>query len=90
MFEDKNLVCRECGEEFTFTGGEQEFYHEKGFTDPKTCKNCRGKGGARREERPKFTAVCAGCGADAILPFKPSGERPVYCSNCFERIKTAQ
>lgn len=31
MYEDKVLVCKECGEEFVFTAGEQEFYAEKGF-----------------------------------------------------------
>ena len=31
MFEDKTLVCKECGEEFVFTAREQEFYAEKGF-----------------------------------------------------------
>ena len=31
MFEDKVLVCKDCGQEFTFTAGEQEFYAEKGF-----------------------------------------------------------
>ena len=31
MFEDKTLVCKECGNEFVFTAGEQEFYAEHGF-----------------------------------------------------------
>ena len=31
MFEDKTLKCKECGAEFVFTAGEQEFYAEKGF-----------------------------------------------------------
>ena len=29
MFQDKTLICKECGEEFVFTAGEQEFYEEK-------------------------------------------------------------
>lgn len=42
MFEDKNLKCVECGEEFVFSGSEQEFYAEKGFTnEPKRCPHCR-------------------------------------------------
>ena len=32
----------------------------------------------------KFKATCADCGAGCQLPFKPSGERPVYCSDCFK------
>ena len=31
MFEDKTLVCRECGKEFVFTASEQQFYADKGF-----------------------------------------------------------
>ena len=42
MYEDRTLVCNECGQEFVFTAGEQEFYAEKGFAnDPKKCKACR-------------------------------------------------
>ena len=33
MYEDKTLVCKDCGQEFTFTAGEQEFYAEKGFVN---------------------------------------------------------
>ena len=42
--QDKIIVCQDCGEEFTFTVREQEFYEEKGFAnEPKRCKNCRDK-----------------------------------------------
>lgn len=41
-YEDRTLTCVQCGKEFTFTKGEQEFYGQKGFTsDPKRCKECR-------------------------------------------------
>lgn len=47
--EDKTLVCRECGNEFTFSVGEQEFYKEKGFeNEPTRCAPCRK---ARKEQR---------------------------------------
>ena len=43
-FEDKTLVCQDCGKEFTFTAGEQAFYKEKGLeNEPKRCKECRDK-----------------------------------------------
>ncbi len=46
---DKTLVCKDCGKEFVFTAGEQEFYKEKGFTnEPTRCKDCRI---ARKNER---------------------------------------
>ena len=44
MYEDKTLTCKECGNEFVFTAGEQEFYAEKGFqNEPQRCKACRDK-----------------------------------------------
>ena len=42
MFEDKTLVCRECGKEFVFTASEQQFYADKGFqNEPGRCPACR-------------------------------------------------
>ena len=63
MYEDKTLVCKDCGNEFVFTAGEQEFYAERGFTnEPKRCKACCG-GEARvpfqpREGRPIYCSAC--------------------------------
>ncbi|MEE5993126.1 MAG: zinc-ribbon domain containing protein [Oscillospiraceae bacterium] len=91
MYEDKTLTCKECGNEFTFTAGEQAFYAEKGFTnEPQRCKACRdarkrSQGG--RPAREMYTAVCASCGKEARVPFQPSGDRPVYCSECFAKMR---
>ncbi len=85
MFEDKTLVCKDCGAEFVFTAGEQEFYAEKGFVnEPQRCKECRdSRKRNSRASREMFTATCANCGKEAVIPFKPSEGRPVYCSDCF-------
>ena len=57
MYEDKTLVCQDCGQEFIFTVGEQEFYKEKGFdNEPKRCKACRDKRKAQRKQREESTA----------------------------------
>ncbi len=40
-------------------------------------------GGYERREREMFPAVCAQCGKETQVPFQPSGDRPVYCSDCF-------
>lgn len=89
MYQDKTLVCKECGEEFIFSAGEQEFYAERGFqNEPRRCKNCRSK--RKNEDRPPreyFTAVCAACGGEARIPFEPKSDRPVYCSECFAKMK---
>lgn len=42
MMADKTLVCKDCGNDFIFTEGEQQFYAEKGFeNEPVRCKECR-------------------------------------------------
>ena len=46
-----------------------------------------GGGGGGGGQREMFTVVCANCGADATVPFRPSGDRPVYCSDCFNRMR---
>ena len=82
MYEDKTLVCKECGQEFVFTAGEQEFYAEKGFeNEPQRCKSCRNarKTGAKGE-REMFEATCASCGGVARVPFRPREDRPVSVS----------
>ncbi|MHB8621064.1 MAG: zinc-ribbon domain containing protein [Chloroflexota bacterium] len=89
-FADKTLVCRECGADFTFTTGEQEFYAEKGLlNEPQRCPTCRAtrrRERASREPREMHQVVCAECGGPAIVPFLPRNDRPVYCSSCFERV----
>ena len=51
-------------------------------------------GGERYEGRPRersFTrAVCAECGKECELPFKPTGDRPVYCRDCFSARKDSR
>ena len=92
MYQDKTLVCKDCGEEFTFTAGEQEFYAEKGFSnEPIRCKACRN---ARKQDRntnrpvrQMFEAVCAECGTPAQVPFEPTSGRPVYCASCFQKMR---
>ena len=86
MYEDKTLVCRDCGAEFVFTAGEQEFYAEKGFqNEPTRCKDCRAARKSNRASAPRetFETTCAICGAPTTVPFIPKSDRPIYCSECF-------
>ena len=93
VLEDKTLVCRECGQEFTFTTGEQEFYSSRGLVnEPKRCPECRT---ARRAEhrgsygdsRRVHSVTCAACGAETTVPFEPTEGRPVYCRECYAKMK---
>lgn len=92
MYQDKTLVCKECGEEFIFTAGEQEFYAEKNFqNEPQRCKACRdAKKRAGKASGELFTTVCAKCGKEAKVRFVPKNDRPVYCSECFAAINAQQ
>ncbi|MBV9787202.1 MAG: zinc-ribbon domain containing protein [Chloroflexi bacterium] len=129
-FADKTLTCRDCGSQFTFTAGEQEFYAQKGFdNEPTRCQNCRqsrkqsrngggggyssrdsyssgggyssrdsyssgggygGGYGSDRGPREMHTTTCSSCGRDAQVPFVPRGDKPVYCSDCFQSQRPAR
>jgi CxxC-x17-CxxC domain-containing protein len=92
---DKTLVCRDCGQEFIFTTGEQEFYTSRGFQEPMRCPGCRS---ARRRERvagygqsdSSYSVVCSACGKEATVPFEPKKGRPVYCRECYLKVRQSQ
>ena len=109
MSADTTLTCRDCGQAFTFTSGEQDFYASRGFSEPSRCADCRAarkaqrdnggdsgyssggygggysSGGGARGAREMFSATCSSCGQEAQVPFQPSGDKPVYCSTCFQQ-----
>jgi CxxC-x17-CxxC domain-containing protein len=41
LYNDKNLTCADCGQEFVFTASEQDFYAQRNFTEPRRCSSCR-------------------------------------------------
>jgi CxxC-x17-CxxC domain-containing protein len=110
MNADRTLTCADCGQEFVFTASEQQFYADRGFSDPRRCRSCRaqrkasmgsgdsgsmgggggygaGGGGGFRERRPRemFEATCSNCGKPAMVPFRPTSGKPVFCDDCFSR-----
>jgi CxxC-x17-CxxC domain-containing protein len=48
LYSDKNLTCADCGQEFVFTASEQDFYAQRGFTEPRRCASCRASRKAAR------------------------------------------
>ncbi len=129
MYNDKTLTCADCGQQFVFTASEQDFYAQRGFSEPRRCASCRssrkaargnggggggygassgggyggsssyGSGGGygggggygERERGPRemFSATCSNCGKEAMVPFRPTSGKPVYCSDCFRSMRGA-
>lgn len=95
MFQDRSLTCRDCGESFVFSSGEQAFFASKGLTnDPQRCPSCRAAAKQQRSMNPGgareyHAAVCNSCGGQAMVPFQPRNDRPVYCSSCFDKVRAA-
>ena len=111
---DRTITCRDCGQAFTFTAGEQAFYQERGYSEPQRCPDCRaqrkaqraasgydsgggygggysrGGGGYSSGPRQMYPAVCSNCGKETEVPFQPSGEKPVYCRECFQDRRPAR
>ncbi|MEN9341827.1 MAG: hypothetical protein RIQ54_83 [Candidatus Parcubacteria bacterium] len=98
-FTDKKITCCDCGEPFTFSAREQEFFADKGLQhERKRCKPCNMKKNERMrnynihvhetvEGTKKIIAVpvvCDACGRSTTVPFVPTNGRPVYCRLCFE------
>ena len=97
--QDKTLTCKDCGNSFVFTTGEQEFYKEKGFeNEPVRCGQCRnarkntqgGRGGSSQQKsfRPLVEVTCESCGCLTKVPFKPTQGKPVFCRDCYDKDKT--
>lgn len=91
---DKKIICKDCGKTFLFTESEQEFYKEKNFeNEPQRCPECRAakkqqsRGGNRdsyKAPRKMFTVKCSKCGITTSVPFQPTGDKPVYCKDCYQ------
>ncbi len=89
-FHDRTLTCKDCGQAFTFTSGEQLFFHEKNFTnEPKRCKECKAKRiGGVSQTKTETVVNCSGCSKATTVPFRPTQGRPVFCRECFQDRKT--
>ena len=98
-FKDKSIQCSDCGNTFNFSAEDQEFFRSKGYTnEPKRCPSCREARKLERDgnstygysRRQMFPAVCAECGKDTQVPFEPRGDKPVYCSDCYRKVRLSR
>jgi CxxC-x17-CxxC domain-containing protein len=99
-YQDKSIQCIDCITTFTFSADEQELFASRGYTnEPKRCMECRQ---ARKTERyndssssygaPRqmYPATCAECGKSTEVPFRPRGDKPVYCSDCYRKVRPSR
>jgi CxxC-x17-CxxC domain-containing protein len=80
VYTDKILVCADCEQQFVFTASEQDFYAQRGFTDPKRCSSCRS---ARKASRPEGGASrSGGYGGGGGFERGPREMFAATCSKC--------
>ena len=99
-YKDKSIQCSDCGTTFTFSAEEQELFASRGYTnEPKRCQSCRqarkserygNSGYGYRPQREMFPATCAECGKSTEVPFQPRGDKPVYCSDCYRKVRPSR
>jgi len=97
-FQDKTLTCSDCSTTFTFSAEDQEFFKTKGYTnEPKRCPACRQSRKVERNgtsslgaARQMFPATCGQCGKATEVPFQPRGDKPVYCNDCYRKMRPSR
>jgi len=87
-YEDKEIICRECGSAFVWTVGEQEFFAEKGLTNiPSRCPICRKKRDVRHDFKNLYDVICSKCGKKSKTPFAPPENGEALCHECFMEMQ---
>lgn len=96
-FQDKSLLCQDCGTTFVFSSDEQDLFQTRGYTnEPKRCPECRQAKKTRNGHsgsgtgRQMFPVTCSECGQNTEVPFEPRNDRPVYCSECYRKVRPAR
>jgi CxxC-x17-CxxC domain-containing protein len=78
--QDKTLTCADCGQEFTFTSSEQQFYADRQYSEPRRCPECRAARKAARGDSGGYSSGggYSGGGYDRA----PREMFSATCSNC--------
>src|SRR4029078_3807445 len=77
---DRTVTCRDCGQEFIFTEGEQSFYLERGYTEPQRCPSCRYARKAQRNNEGGYNS--GGYGGGGGYSSGPREMHSAVCSSC--------
>src|SRR5438874_253371 len=87
MSADTTLTCRDCGQAFTFTSGEQDFYASRGFSEPSRCADCRA---ARKAQRDGGGASYDSYGSSSSYGGGERAQREMFtatCSSCGQEAR---
>ncbi len=91
MYNDKTLTCADCSQQFVFTASEQDFYAQRGFTEPRRCPSCRASRKAARNSGNGGASgagggySAGGYGGGSSYGSRDRGPREMFtatCSNC--------
>lgn len=90
-YQDQNVTCQDCNNEFVWSAREQEFYASKNLSAPRRCKDCRmkrksGQGGYGNQPRQMYPITCSSCGKAGEVPFEPKHDN-VLCKECYTAQK---
>jgi CxxC-x17-CxxC domain-containing protein len=81
---DQTLSCRDCGQAFTFTVGEQEFYASRGLTNaPSRCPECR----AAHKQSNRGRRDYSGGGGGGARDYEPRQMYNATCASCGEQTQ---
>lgn len=78
---NKEIFCSDCFERRQGSERSGGYSRNDNYRSDRNDRNDR----YDSRDREMFSAICDECGKDCKLPFKPSSDKPVYCSSCFEK-----
>jgi CxxC-x17-CxxC domain-containing protein len=87
MSADTTITCRDCGQAFTFTSGEQDFYASRGFSEPSRCADCRA---ARKAQRDGGGASYTSYGSYSSYGGGERAQREMFSATCSSCGQEAQ
>ena len=86
--QDRTILCRDCGRDFIFTAGEQEFYASKGLqNDPVRCPDCRAVRKSTRTTSETDAGYIRYNGAASFGGRTPRQMHPAACAKCGDMIE---
>jgi len=87
MSADTTITCRDCGQAFTFTSGEQDFYASRGFSEPSRCADCRA---ARKAQRDGGGSSYRSYGSSSSYGGGERSQREMFSATCSSCGQEAQ